>query len=125
MNEPDARTLFPIPKDSDPWVSGSVNLLQGSVDVSFPIEGSKGRGTALFTSIRRSAESRFEICRFLSSTFVGVFLLGFSADLTRAMALPVRWKVILPDGRTVDLRDEQAHDDRVLPPRGPNLLGVS
>merc|ERR1712072_1100188 len=84
----------PIPfiLNSDPWINGSVNLLQGSVDVSFPIQGSKGSGTAMFTSIRRSADARFEI---------------------------LRWKVILPNGQTVDLQDEQAENDRVLPARGP------
>lgn len=47
--------------ESDPWITGSVNLLQGSVDISFPIQGSKGSGKALFTSIRRSADASFEI----------------------------------------------------------------
>lgn len=43
-----------------------VNMMQGKVDVSFKIQGSKGiKATAYFTSIRRSPHSPFEVLRFL------------------------------------------------------------
>lgn len=41
-------------------------MMQGKVDVSFKIKGSKGTvATAYFTSIRRSPHSPFEVLRFL------------------------------------------------------------
>ena len=66
----------------------------GSVDVSFPIGGDRGTGTALFTSIRRTSDSAFEIRTSTSSRLSDALILS-----------TVRWKVILPDGRTVDLMD--------------------
>lgn len=42
-----------------------VNMMQGKVDVSFKIQGSKGTATAYFTSIRRSSHRPFEVLRFL------------------------------------------------------------
>lgn len=65
-SDPYRELMIAVLSDSDPWINGSVNLLQGSVDVSFPIQGSKGSGTAMFTSIRRSADARFEIRRSMS-----------------------------------------------------------
>jgi len=47
-----------------PYVSGAVNLLQGNVDVSFRIQGSRGKGTVYFTSIRHAKGAPFTILRF-------------------------------------------------------------
>jgi len=47
-----------------PYISGAVNLLQGNVDVSFRIQGSQGRGTVYFTSIRQTKGALFTILRF-------------------------------------------------------------
>ncbi|PWN50466.1 DUF1783-domain-containing protein [Violaceomyces palustris] len=55
----------------DPWVSGSVNMMQGKVDISFKIQGPKDTGTAYFTSIRREQNKSFEVLRFLLVTDSG------------------------------------------------------
>ncbi|KAF8575786.1 DUF1783-domain-containing protein [Ramaria rubella] len=47
----------------EPWIDGSINLLQGNVDVSFRIEGSKGAGTVYFTSVREEKGRPFTILR--------------------------------------------------------------
>lgn len=36
----------------EPWIGGSVGLMQGKVDLRFRIRGSEGEGTVYFTSIR-------------------------------------------------------------------------
>ena len=56
-----------------------VNMMQGVVDVSFPITGILGHGVVFFTSIRKAAQAPFQI---------------------------IRWKVILDDGQTLDLTTE-------------------
>jgi len=48
----------------DPYISGAVNLLQGNVDVSFRVQGSRGKGTVYFTSIRQTKGATFTILRF-------------------------------------------------------------
>ncbi|KZO93771.1 hypothetical protein CALVIDRAFT_539684 [Calocera viscosa TUFC12733] len=48
----------------EPYISGAVNLLQGNVDVSFRIQGSRGKGTLYFTSIRQEKGAPFTILRF-------------------------------------------------------------
>ncbi|KAL9938846.1 hypothetical protein V8E36_002565 [Tilletia maclaganii] len=55
----------------DPWISGSVNTMQGRVDLSFEVKGPKGQGRAYFTSIRPSSNVPFEIIRFLIVTDQG------------------------------------------------------
>ncbi|KIY66402.1 DUF1783-domain-containing protein [Cylindrobasidium torrendii FP15055 ss-10] len=50
--------------NGDPWILGSVNMLQGHVDLSFRVKGTKGAGTVYFTSIRRDKGMSFEIVRF-------------------------------------------------------------
>ncbi|EPQ32361.1 uncharacterized protein PFL1_00557 [Pseudozyma flocculosa PF-1] len=55
----------------DPWVSGSVNMMQGRVDMSFRLQGPKDKGTAYFTSIRRDQSKSFEVIRFLVVTDSG------------------------------------------------------
>ncbi|EEB96071.1 hypothetical protein MPER_04855 [Moniliophthora perniciosa FA553] len=50
------------------WLNGDPNILditmQGNVDMSFRIKGSKGSGTVYFTSIRREKGVPFTILRF-------------------------------------------------------------
>ncbi|KAL5529242.1 hypothetical protein ACEPAG_5227 [Sanghuangporus baumii] len=50
--------------NGEPWVNGSINMLQGNVDFSMRVKGSKGAGTLYFTSIRREKGSAFEILRY-------------------------------------------------------------
>jgi len=41
-----------------------INMMQGSVDVSFRLRGHKGSGTLYFTSVRKAKEEPFTILRF-------------------------------------------------------------
>ncbi|KAN0111750.1 Cytochrome oxidase complex assembly protein 1 domain containing protein [Russula decolorans] len=50
--------------NGSPWVSGSVKMLQGNIDVSFRVKGHKGAGTVYFTSIRRERGGPFTTLRF-------------------------------------------------------------
>ncbi|KAJ3732963.1 cytochrome oxidase complex assembly protein 1-domain-containing protein [Lentinula guzmanii] len=50
--------------NGDPRIIGSISTMQGNIDVSFRIKGSKGSGTVYFTSIRREKGVPFEILRF-------------------------------------------------------------
>ncbi|EIM89571.1 DUF1783-domain-containing protein [Stereum hirsutum FP-91666 SS1] len=50
--------------NGDPWVTGSVSMLQGSVDLSFRVKGHKGSGTLYFTSIRKGKGEPWTILRF-------------------------------------------------------------
>ncbi|TFK64276.1 DUF1783-domain-containing protein [Pluteus cervinus] len=50
--------------NGDPIIHGKISQLQGNVDVSFRIRGSKGSGTLYFTSIRREKGVPFTILRF-------------------------------------------------------------
>lgn len=43
-----------------------INMMQGSVDVSFRVKGSKAAGTLYFTSIRRSKGTQFSIRAYLT-----------------------------------------------------------
>lgn len=43
------------------WVDGSINVMQGAVDVAFRVKGSRAAGKVYFTSVRRSKGARFEI----------------------------------------------------------------
>ncbi|KDN48204.1 DUF1783-domain-containing protein [Tilletiaria anomala UBC 951] len=52
----------------DPWVAGSVNMMQGKVDISFRVKGPRSSGTVYFTSIRRNQMRTFEVLRFLVVT---------------------------------------------------------
>ncbi|KAL0252386.1 hypothetical protein I308_101777 [Cryptococcus tetragattii IND107] len=62
-----------------PWISGTINLMQGRVDLSFRIKGSKGAGTVYFTSIRPQEQGAWRI---------------------------VRYKVIADDGQVIRLEDQ-------------------
>ncbi|KAH0584657.1 hypothetical protein J132_00080 [Termitomyces sp. J132] len=50
--------------NGDPLIHGKISQLQGNVDVSFRIKGSKGAGTLYFTSIRKEKGVPFTILRF-------------------------------------------------------------
>ncbi|SCZ98742.1 BZ3500_MvSof-1268-A1-R1_Chr7-1g09258 [Microbotryum saponariae] len=63
-------------------VKGNINMLAGRIDVQFRVKGDKAGGIAIFTSVRRGKEGRFEV---------------------------LRWKIIRDDGQTLDL---QAADPR-------------
>lgn len=47
-----------------PWISGSINNMQGRVDLSFRVTGSHGAGTVYFTSIRPKQEGAWRIVRY-------------------------------------------------------------
>ncbi|KAH7889183.1 cytochrome oxidase complex assembly protein 1-domain-containing protein [Phlebopus sp. FC_14] len=50
--------------NGDPWISGSINLPAGHVDVSFRLKGHRGSGTLYFTSIRKVKGEPFTPLRF-------------------------------------------------------------
>ncbi|KAF9010318.1 DUF1783-domain-containing protein [Hymenopellis radicata] len=50
--------------NGDPRIIGSINMMQGNVDVSYRIKGTKGSGTLYFTSVRRDKGLPFDILRF-------------------------------------------------------------
>ncbi|KAL4244801.1 hypothetical protein ABKN59_001464 [Abortiporus biennis] len=50
--------------NGDPWINGSNHTLQGNVDLSFRLKGSKNTGTLYFTSIRKAKGEPFTIIRF-------------------------------------------------------------
>ncbi|KAF5389980.1 hypothetical protein D9757_003744 [Collybiopsis confluens] len=50
--------------NGNPRIIGTISTMQGNIDVSFRIKGSKGTGTVYFTSIRREKGVPFEILRF-------------------------------------------------------------
>ncbi|KAF9473867.1 DUF1783-domain-containing protein [Pholiota conissans] len=50
--------------NGDPHVKGHISQLQGNIDVSFRIRGSKGSGTLYFTSIRKEKGQPFTVLRF-------------------------------------------------------------
>ncbi|KAE9400405.1 DUF1783-domain-containing protein, partial [Gymnopus androsaceus JB14] len=50
--------------NGDPWVRGNISTMQGNIDLSFRVRGTKGAGTVYFTSIRRDKGLPFEILRF-------------------------------------------------------------
>lgn len=59
--------IRPVPEwwlNGDPWIHGRVNQINGSIDLSFKIKGSKGTGTVYFTSVRREKGEPFVILRF-------------------------------------------------------------
>ncbi|ESK96740.1 cytochrome oxidase complex assembly protein [Moniliophthora roreri MCA 2997] len=50
--------------NGDPNITGHISTMQGNVDMSFRIRGSKGSGTVYFTSIRKEKGVPFTILRF-------------------------------------------------------------
>ncbi|KAL4077053.1 cytochrome oxidase complex assembly protein 1-domain-containing protein [Scleroderma yunnanense] len=50
--------------NGDPWISGSINLPAGHVDVSFRLKGHRSSGTLYFTSIRKAKGEAFTPLRF-------------------------------------------------------------
>ncbi|KAH0826899.1 cytochrome oxidase complex assembly protein 1-domain-containing protein [Lanmaoa asiatica] len=67
--------------NGDPWISGSINLPQGNVDVSFRLKGHQGYGTLYFTSIRKTKGEVFT---------------------------PLRFRVICDDGRVINIVPQSA-----------------
>lgn len=43
-----------------PWISGELNQLHGSIDISFWVKGSKQKGLVKFVSVRRRRDGYFE-----------------------------------------------------------------
>ncbi|KAF8335000.1 cytochrome oxidase complex assembly protein 1-domain-containing protein [Cantharellus anzutake] len=68
---------------NQPYVFGTINLLQGKVDISFGVQGSEGDGTVYFSSIRKMKGQPFTILRF---------------------------KIICDNGEIVQLKDANVHD---------------
>ncbi|RXW15782.1 hypothetical protein EST38_g10079 [Candolleomyces aberdarensis] len=50
--------------NGDPRIEGKIGQLQGNIDVSFRVKGSKGTGTVYFTSIRKEKGVPFTVLRF-------------------------------------------------------------
>ena len=69
-------------------------MLQGNVDVSFRVKGSKGAGTLYFTSIRKEKGQPFTVCESAETVRSGIFSDRFFI---------VRYKIICDDGTTVNL----------------------
>jgi len=49
---------------NQPHIAGTINLLQGKVDISFRVQGPEGSGTVYFSSIRKIKGQPFTILRF-------------------------------------------------------------
>lgn len=99
--------------NGDPWIEGAVscielnrscfailsiyllqtNMLQGNVDISFRVKGSKGAGKLYFTSIRKEKGRPFTVCE-LSSHLNNLLLKEH---------MSVRYKIICDDGTTINL----------------------
>ncbi|OCH93871.1 DUF1783-domain-containing protein [Obba rivulosa] len=61
------EAIRPVPEwwlNGDPWVHGEIRLMQGNVDLSFRVKGSKDSGTLYFTSIRKAKGEPFTVLRF-------------------------------------------------------------
>ncbi|KAK8093806.1 hypothetical protein PG997_000491 [Apiospora hydei] len=65
-------------KHQIPWISGTMNQLQGRVDISFKVKGTKTEAVMRFASFRPGAKAMFET---------------------------TEWSLQFPDGSTVDLLD--------------------
>ncbi|PCH37910.1 DUF1783-domain-containing protein [Wolfiporia cocos MD-104 SS10] len=50
--------------NGDPYINGSIHLMQGNIDLSFRIKGHKNAGTLYFTSIRKAKGDPFTVLRF-------------------------------------------------------------
>ncbi|POY73647.1 hypothetical protein BMF94_3182 [Rhodotorula taiwanensis] len=66
-------------------IKGSINMLAGKIDVQFRVRGSKGAGTASFTSIRRGKDGRFEVLRWKITRDDGAVLDLTGLDLTKPL----------------------------------------
>ena len=69
-------------------------MLQGNVDVSFRVKGSKGAGTLYFTSIRKEKGQPFTVCKSMETIILHIISDRLST---------VRYKIICDDGTTVNL----------------------
>ncbi|ODN76735.1 hypothetical protein L202_05354 [Cryptococcus amylolentus CBS 6039] len=68
-----------------PWISGTINLMQGRVDLSARLKGERQAGTVYFTSIRPQSQGAWRI---------------------------VRYKVIADDGTVLRLEDKAGRPDQ-------------
>ncbi len=59
-----------------PWISGEINQVQGRIDVSFAVRGTRGRGLMRFVSRRPAARAAYET---------------------------LEWSLEMPDGDKIDL----------------------
>ncbi|BGP07243.1 cytochrome oxidase assembly protein 1 [Rhodotorula toruloides] len=66
-------------------IKGSINMLAGRIDVQFPVRGSKARGTASFTSIRRGKGGQFEVLRWKITREDGAVLDLAELDMTKPL----------------------------------------
>ncbi|BGP31283.1 cytochrome oxidase assembly protein 1 [Rhodotorula toruloides] len=66
-------------------IKGSINMLAGRIDVQFPVRGSKARGTASFTSIRRGKAGQFEVLRWKITREDGAVLDLAELDMTKPL----------------------------------------
>ncbi|BGP23926.1 cytochrome oxidase complex assembly protein [Rhodotorula toruloides] len=66
-------------------IKGSINMLAGRIDVQFPVRGSKARGTASFTSIRRGKDGQFEVLRWKITREDGAVLDLAGLDMTKPL----------------------------------------
>ncbi|KAF9264511.1 DUF1783-domain-containing protein [Marasmius fiardii PR-910] len=67
VNDAIGDAIRPQPEwwlNGDPNIRGQISTMQGNVDMSFRVKGSKGSGTVYFTSIRREKGVPFTILRF-------------------------------------------------------------
>lgn len=61
----DGVKLKPFLLGTEPWIHGTVNTIQGIVDINFRIESASGRqGTVYFKSQRKHKAGRFETANF-------------------------------------------------------------
>jgi len=54
-----------------PWIWGEMNQLQGKIDISFEVKGTKGHGTMRFTSNRATRRGAFETSEWSLTTSEG------------------------------------------------------
>lgn len=68
---------------SIPWISGSMNQLRGTIDISFRVRGTAGEGLMRFASFRPGARGVFET---------------------------TEWSLTMTDGRFLDLLEAEGGD---------------
>lgn len=57
-----------------------INMMQGNVDLSYRIKGTKGSGTLYFTSVRRDKGLPFDICVSSLASVASFALMPFQYD---------------------------------------------
>lgn len=80
-----------------PWIWGEMNQLQGKIDISFEVKGTKAQGTMRFTSRRETRRGAFETSE---------------------------WSLTTSDGTKIDLLDDQdPFKGRLLDAEETNVVG--